>query len=194
MIEEISVDAEAPARQRILQAAQRLFYRDGVRATGTNALISEARVTKVTFYRHFASKDVLVAAFLQQRHARWIGWFEQALVRHGSGTAAIVPALGEWLTSAGFRGCAFLNSVGEYGEALVSVNTAAREHKRDMVAAVAACIEGEGAQAQARQIALAIDGAIMRVQSGEPAHAVLADLDALIACLTAKRYPLDRRA
>ena len=182
---EISIDPEAPARERILQAAQRLFYRDGIRATGTNALIDEAGVTKVTFYRHFASKDALVEAFLDVRHARWLDWFEQALDCHGASPAAIAPALAEWLADPDFRGCAFLNSVGEYGRALASVNRVACMHKRQMIAAVARCLGKEDAatQPKARQIALAIDGAIMRVQSGEAAPAVVADLDALVRCV-----------
>ncbi|WP_348767741.1 helix-turn-helix domain-containing protein [uncultured Salinisphaera sp.] len=185
MIEDISVEAHAPPRQRILQAAQRLFYRDGIRATGTNALIAEASVTKVTFYRHFASKDALVEAFLQARHERWLEWFVQALARYGGNPKAIAPALGEWLAGPEFRGCAFLNSVGEYGQALASVNRAARMHKKQMIAAVASCLgkQDAGAQPKASQIALAIDGAIMRVQSGEPALAVVADLDALVQCV-----------
>ncbi|MES1950317.1 TetR family transcriptional regulator [Salinisphaera sp. S4-8] len=182
---EISIDPEAPARERILQAAQRLFYRDGIRATGTNALIDEAGVTKVTFYRHFASKDALVEAFLDARHAYWLDWFEQALDRHGATPAAIAPALAEWLADPDFRGCAFLNSVGEYGRALASVKRVARMHKQQMIAAVTNCLDKKDAatQPKARQIALAIDGAIMRVQSGEPASGVVADLDALVQCV-----------
>ncbi|MBS61405.1 TetR/AcrR family transcriptional regulator [Salinisphaera sp.] len=194
MIEDISVEAGAAPRQRILQAAQRLFYRDGIRATGTNALIAEAGVTKVTFYRHFASKDALVEAFLEARHARWLDWFVQALARHGGSPKAIAPAVGEWLAGPGFRGCAFLNSVGEYGQALDSVNRRTRTHKQQMIAALAGCLRANdrAGEATARQIALAIDGAIMRVQSGEEAEGVTADLQALIQCLAGDAPENDR--
>jgi AcrR family transcriptional regulator len=54
-------------RQRILEVADRLFYADGVRATGTEKIMSLSEVAKATFYRHFESKDDLVLAYLDQR-------------------------------------------------------------------------------------------------------------------------------
>jgi len=91
---------EAPAsaaRERILHTAHDLFYRDGIRATGIDRMIAESGVAKLTFYRHFPSKNDLVLAFLDHRHARWMEWFEGALRRHGGHTRALVPALAEWL-------------------------------------------------------------------------------------------------
>ncbi|WP_394700542.1 TetR/AcrR family transcriptional regulator [Thiomicrorhabdus sp.] len=64
-----------PARERILLTAHDLFYREGIRATGIDRLIREAGVTKVTFYRHFPSKNDLILAFLHYRHQRWMDWF-----------------------------------------------------------------------------------------------------------------------
>lgn len=59
-------------RQRILEVADRLFYAEGVRATGTEKIMSLAEVAKATFYRHFESKDVLVLAYLENRdRALW---------------------------------------------------------------------------------------------------------------------------
>jgi len=59
-------------RKRILEVADRLFYADGVRATGTEKIMSLAEVAKATFYRHFESKDVLVLAYLENRdRALW---------------------------------------------------------------------------------------------------------------------------
>ena len=63
-----------PARERVLATALALFYRDGIRATGIDRVIAEAGVTKVTFYRHFPSKDALVVAFLESRHERWMAY------------------------------------------------------------------------------------------------------------------------
>ena len=111
------------ARERILLTAHALFYRDGIRATGVDRVIAESGVTKVTFYRHFPSKNHLVQAYLDYRHARWMAWFAEALGRHGGersgrGLDALVPALAEWLHDEHYRGCAFINSVGELGGAL----------------------------------------------------------------------------
>jgi AcrR family transcriptional regulator len=59
-------------RERILEVADRLFYADGVRATGTEKIMSVAEVAKATFYRHFESKDALVLAYLENRdQALW---------------------------------------------------------------------------------------------------------------------------
>ena len=54
-------------RTRILKVADRLFYAEGVRATGTEKIMSIAEVAKATFYRHFESKDALVLAYLESR-------------------------------------------------------------------------------------------------------------------------------
>ena len=59
-------------RERILEVADRLFYTEGVRATGTEKIMSLAEVAKATFYRHFESKDALVLAYLENRdRALW---------------------------------------------------------------------------------------------------------------------------
>lgn len=58
---------ESDPRERILEAADRLFYTEGVRATGTEKIMSASEVAKATFYRHFPSKDELVIAYLEHR-------------------------------------------------------------------------------------------------------------------------------
>src|SRR5204863_1255923 len=55
-----------PPRARILAVARELFYRDGFRAVGVDAVAAAAGTNKMTLYRHFASKDALVAAYLRQ--------------------------------------------------------------------------------------------------------------------------------
>lgn len=67
---EPSVEKPLPARERILQVAGGLFYRDGVRAIGVDRVIAESDVAKATFYKHFPSKDDLVVAWITQSEAR----------------------------------------------------------------------------------------------------------------------------
>ena len=164
----------ATPRERILNAAHDLFYREGVRATGIDRVIAESGVAKLTFYRQFASKDELILAFLDFRHERWMAWFTDALARHGGTPAAIAPTLAEWFAGEDFRGCAFLNSVGELAAALPSVLDATRGHKQDMTAAVARLMKpSPGRARRARALALAIDGAIVQAQYlGSPEAAV----------------------
>jgi AcrR family transcriptional regulator len=168
-----------PARDRILHAAHDLFYRDGIRATGIDRVIAESAVTKVTFYRHFASKNELVVAFLELRHERWMRWFVEALGRHASKAAAPVQAvpraIKEWLSSPDYRGCAFINSVGELGESIPEVAEIARVHKEEMSTAIERLLPPSRQRAiDARAIALAVDGAICHAQFDEPGLAVAA--------------------
>lgn len=189
--------AGLPARERILQAAHALFYREGLRATGVDRVIACAGVSKLTFYRHFPSKDALIQAFLQYRHTRWMDWFEAALARHQAAQSPharrlhplqpLAAALAEWLREPGFRGCAFINAVAELGGGLDEALPLAAAHKRDMVAAIARLLpERPEPEALAEAAALAVDGAIVRAQTGGAAvEQALAGLQRLLAALEA---------
>src|SRR5258706_5871587 len=66
------------ARERILEAAYELFSRQGIRAVGIDAIVASSGVARMTLYRHFASKDALVLAFLERREERWIkDWLQR---------------------------------------------------------------------------------------------------------------------
>lgn len=157
------------ARERILATACELFYVDGVRATGVDRLIADSGVTKVTFYRHFPSKNDLIRAFLDDRHERWMLWFTEALLRHrvvvGNGANALVPALREWFHHESYRGCAFINAVAEVGGVLPDVHAIAQQHKRAMTKVIAGLLPPSKRRQQvALALAVAIDGAIVRAQ------------------------------
>jgi AcrR family transcriptional regulator len=172
------------ARDRILRAAHDLFYRDGVRATGIDRVIAESGVAKLTFYRHFPSKNDLIRAYLDYRHRRWMAWFADALARHGGGADAIVAAVGEWLRDPGYRGCAFINSVGELAGSLPEVVEIARAHKADVAAAIAAVLPASRQRARlAQAVALAIDGAIVRAQFDATPDAALEALKRIVKAL-----------
>jgi AcrR family transcriptional regulator len=64
------------ARERILETAQRLFYRDGFRAVGVDTIIAEAGVAKMSLYRHFPSKDDLIVAYLDESNRQYWQWLE----------------------------------------------------------------------------------------------------------------------
>lgn len=175
-----------PARERILTTAHDLFYRDGIRATGIDAVIAAAGVTKVTFYRHFASKNDLIVAYLEYRHERWMRWFTDALRRHGGSVRALVPALAEWFRSADYRGCAFINGVSEIAPALPQVVEITRRHKADMERAIAGLLPGGRRRASlARALALAVDGSIVQAQFRPDLDTVIGDLRRLVAAAAA---------
>lgn len=176
-----------PARERILVTAHELFYRDGIRATGIDRIIAESGVTKVTFYRHFPSKDELIRAFLDYRHGRWMAWFVDALGRHGAraggGLAPLAEAMAEWFSDPGFRGCAFINTVAEVGGALPDTVEIAQRHKQDMVQVIAELLPpGPRREATAQAAALAVDGATIRAQMNG-ASAAMEGLRSLLAAI-----------
>lgn len=171
----------SPARDRILQTAHDLFYRDGIRATGIDRVIAESGVTKVTFYRHFPSKNDLVRAFLDYRHERWMAWFRDTLVRHGNTARSLPAVLAEWLRSPGFRGCAFLNSVAELGGTLPDVNDVTLRHKEEVVAAIEALLPaGPNRRGDASALCVALDGTIVRATYEGTSDAALKALRRLV--------------
>jgi AcrR family transcriptional regulator len=170
--------------ERILLTAHELFYREGIRATGIDRIIAEAGVTKVTFYRHFPSKNDLIREFLEYRHRLWMAWFTDALQRNGNGVKALVPALAEWLRDENFRGCAFINSVSELGGQLPEVAEITRRHKQEMTSIIENLLPHSNKRKQdAQALALAIDGAIIRTQFEQSPDGALRALNRFVKLL-----------
>ncbi|WP_133680202.1 TetR/AcrR family transcriptional regulator [Paludibacterium purpuratum] len=177
--------ADLPARERILRTAHDLFYRDGIRATGIDRVIAESGVTKVTFYRHFPSKNELIRAYLDDRHERWMAWFKAALQRHGAGgLAALPPALAEWLDEETYRGCAFINAAVELGGSQPALLDIVKRHKQEMTAEIETLLPDNERRTQiARLAAMAIDGAIVQAQFEASPERALANLRLLVESL-----------
>lgn len=176
------------AKQRILDTAHELFYRDGIRATGIDRVIADAGVTKVTFYRHFPSKNDLIKAYLEYRHQLWIDWFNVALERHrGLGEDAavqLVSVFWEWFESEDYRGCAFLNAVVELGGSLPEVAEIAKRHKDRVTEVVAGLLpESPDRQGCALAIAVMLDGAILRAQMEKAPEPALVALDMMLRAI-----------
>lgn len=189
------IDRNAPARERILLTAHELFYREGIRATGIDRVITESGVAKVTFYRHFPSKSDLICAFLEHRHRRWMEWFVDALGRHGADMSALSQALAEWFNAPGFRGCAFINSVAELGHVLPEVREISRRHKEDVAAAIAGLLPPSRRRLHdAQAVCVAMDGAIVRATfDASPESALLAFKTIAGSMSRAHRPPAGRR-
>lgn len=183
--------APQSARDRILETASRLFYREGLRATGIDRIIAESGVAKMSFYRSFASKNDLIAEFLRQRHAAWMQRFrtgvESALAAPGADLEVIADVLEEWFREPDFRGCAFINTLAESGPGNGEDVAIARAHKAELEAYVAELAERLNMPAPLSVAAMAmliIEGAIVRAQmTGDPTVAGLCR--ALLASLRA---------
>ena len=113
-------DERIPPRARILAVAGDLFYRHGIRAVGVDAIAEAAGTNKMTLYRHFGSKDDLVAAYLRQSASEADGcWekFEQAHPADGRAQLrAWLEEMAEHVANADQRGCPLANAAVELPE------------------------------------------------------------------------------
>ncbi|MEU7469487.1 TetR/AcrR family transcriptional regulator [Streptomyces sp. NPDC044984] len=161
------------ARERLLAAAARRFYADGVTATGIDTITAEAGVAKMSLYNNFSSKADLVRAYLDARHEEWLGLYRRRLepARDGrDGVLAVFDAYADHAAHAyerGFRGCGLLNAAaelpaGDEGRAVV------RRHKEEVESLLAGHLEEllpgrpEEARAVAEHLAFLLEGAMAR--------------------------------
>ncbi|QEI06671.1 TetR/AcrR family transcriptional regulator [Pigmentiphaga aceris] len=180
MITTTSTSIGLSPRDRILQTALALFYAEGLRV-GIDRIIAEAGVAKASFYRHFPAKDDLVQAFLEARHEYWMGWFASRVdalcAERAPSMALAAVALGEWFAEPSFRGCAFINAMGDGGLATGSVGVVQR-HKEDLQAYLAVLAQRAGAvtpDEAAEEALLIVEGAIVRAHTtGNPSSAKIA--------------------
>lgn len=172
----------AGPRERLLDAAEALVYSGGIHATGVDAIVRAAEATRKSFYTYFESKDALVAAALERRHARWMAWFEQGALRKSrtprGQLLGMFDLLREWFASPGFHGCAFLNASGEIASPDDPIRIVARAHKAALLRFIAQRCDAFAAErdlgarqaaALARQWLVLVDGAIgVALVSGSP--------------------------
>lgn len=108
-----SATPQLSARERLLAAADELFYEEGVNTVGIDRVIERAGVAKASLYSLFGSKDELIRAYLEQRHATRRQRIEEGLARFDSPRARLLglfDVLGEIYSRPGSRGCAFINA------------------------------------------------------------------------------------
>ncbi len=169
-------------RDRILEVADRLFYAEGVRATGTEKIMSIAEVAKATFYRHFESKDALVLAYLENRdRALW------DYLSHPTSPKDLREALTKFEQMAKrpeVIGCPFLRIATEYPDTAHPFHRLAIEHQDKILDYLTNLLKpfAIDKRAAAAAILSVIDGALsMRMLYGtskeipivSPAEAVL---------------------
>jgi AcrR family transcriptional regulator len=160
--------AASDARLRVLATADRLFYREGIRAVGIDRVIAEAGVAKMTLYNHFRSKDELIVAVLRYREEQVLEFFRSGVERHGKRTKdklrAFFATLKDWFESPGFRGCAFQNAAVELADPKHPGTLFVRDHKRRFAELLKGLVEeslGRSAAKLAPAVALLVEGAIV---------------------------------
>ena len=157
-----------------------MFYQEGIRAIGVDTIVEQSGVGKATLYRHFPSKDDLIAAYLEQEDRQWWQWFEEVIKPHeGSPKAqllAFFEACMQRLTQPGFRGCAFLNALAEFAEADHPAHQYALAHERAFRERLSQLSRAAGAcdpEQLADQLLLVCNGALTSASLFETASPVL---------------------
>ena len=115
-----SANSQTRPRERILAAASDLFYSRGIRAVGVEAIAEAAGTNKMTLYRHFESKDLLVAEYLRSMNKEAIARDDEVLRAYPgdayAGLRALAKRVGEDLCADDFRGCPMANAAVEFPE------------------------------------------------------------------------------
>jgi AcrR family transcriptional regulator len=157
--------AERSARERILDTASELFYRDGYHAVGIDTIVERSGVAKMTLYRHFPSKDELIAAYLQRTNAEFMTWLEDAFAKTDDPRAKLLAAfdaVAKLATSTRCLGCTFQGAASEFPEIDHPGHRVAIDHKRAVLerfAGLAREAELRDPDGLAAQLLLLMDGA-----------------------------------
>ena len=165
-------------RERLLDAAETLFYERGITGTGVDAVLREAGVSTATLYAHFGGKDALVAAYLERRLVRWRQVWADAVDAAPTPEArllAVFDALGQFRADQpARRGCAILAAAVELpgpGHPALDVVASDTDYLRERLHALAADVGVPDPAELAEEVLLVYDGtlsAFLRGPVGDP--------------------------
>jgi AcrR family transcriptional regulator len=151
--------AKEEIEERILETADRLFYRQGIRAIGVDTVADEIGISKRTLYNHYPSKDALIAAYLSRRMVELEVTDRPPLEQ----ILGAFDRLERSVASRRFRGCPFVNAVAELGQEVPDINRLAiafKERRRLWFRDLLSRLGVADAAGVATQLALLLDGAI----------------------------------
>jgi AcrR family transcriptional regulator len=165
-------DERIPPRSRLLAVAGELFYRHGIRAVGVESIAEAAGTNKMTLYRHFASKDELVAAYLGKLAAEGEAIWEQARAAHPGDPQAqlryLMRRVSQFAAESTGRGCALANAAVELAERKHPARKVVEAHKRRQCERLIALCREAGYAEPARiaeELFLLVEGARVSLQS-----------------------------
>lgn len=166
------------ARERLIEAAIDLFYRDGYHATGVDKVLAHAGVAKMTLYKHFRSKDELILAALRRRDSNFRNMAMREVERRTDDPAErlliLFDILRERFAQPGFNGCMFINAAAEYAKRGDPIHAAAAEHKRLFAAYTRRLAAAAGARdpdVLTERLMLLFEGAIATAHVSGPGRA-----------------------
>jgi AcrR family transcriptional regulator len=160
-------EADPTTPERIIAAAARCFYRDGIYSTGVDGLAAEAGISKRTLYNHFPSKDAVVAAYLRQREEQWQdklhGIWEEVGDDPALQIVAYVRGYAHPVEDEVFRGSAFINAAAELSDAWNEALGVIQESMHHMELGIAGILTTAGvrdADSVATRILYLVEGAV----------------------------------
>jgi AcrR family transcriptional regulator len=163
----VTTKTEASARDRLLAAANELFYEEGVHTVGIDRVIERAGVAKASLYSAFGSKEELVKAYLDARARARRERIERRIAQHEGARQkilAVFDLMGEIVVEPKFRGCAFVNASAEGPRGPSKVRQAcvdSRTWLRELFVALAGEAGVRDAEKVGRRLALVYDGAVV---------------------------------
>ena len=168
--------SEIGVRDRLLDAADRLFYREGVRAVGIDRVLAEADAAKASLYQHFGSKDQLVASYLQRRTADARTKIEAYLAETPPSQRALkfFDFVVEWAESKDFRGCPLQHTVSELTDAAHPARVIVRGQRAWLTERFLEWTKAAGVKdpkATARALIVLFDGAVAGSEVDGPQRA-----------------------
>ena len=179
-------------RDQILETASELFYAQGANSVGVDTIIARAGVAKSSLYRHFRTKDDLIAAYVQSEdEAFWRRWDEVASAHDNPRDAllAVLTWVGTKIAAPGYRGCPQLNIAAEFPDVTHPARVIASRHKAELRRRLADLASGIGVEHPALvgdQLWLLVDGAFANHDLIAAEHDPIAVLvDAAVAILPA---------
>lgn len=182
---------QAGVRERILATASELFYREGARAVGVDLVVERSGVAKTSLYRHFPTKDDLIAAFLERQDERfWRRWDDDSQrlqADPAAELAAHLARIGSVIAGADYRGCPQLNTAIEFpapGHPARAVALAHKQALRQRLRRITTRLGVREPDELADQLALVIDGAFVDGQllgGAEAAATLTSTARALVA-------------
>ena len=163
------------AQEHLLRAADELFYREGVRAVGVEAVVERAGVNKMSLYRQFSSKDDLVVAYLKRCDERFFERFEASIAKHpGNPARQLVQYfedLAQRASAPEYRGCPFVNVSAEFPDATHPARQSVTDNKSKLIARlneIASAAKAADPAALADELALLIEGIYAASQTYGP--------------------------
>jgi AcrR family transcriptional regulator len=173
-----AAEGRIDVRSRILETASELFYRRGVRAVGVDLVVEEAGVAKTSLYRHFRTKDELIAAFLAREDEDFWATWDGVAERHRDDAARELEAhldwIGERIGRPHYRGCPQLNVAAEFPDGDHPARKIAAAHKRELrrrLEGIAARLGVKRPDELGGQLSLLINGAFVSSQVLSPGEA-----------------------